>query len=142
MGPDANHGRNGWVYKVGRRAGTTGAADATGPFGSGRLRAGAQVTWFWCGGLPGRPVPAHARSLAVRPCGGAGAPLRVLVRGFDDGGNGVSVAGATVRVGTATATTAANGFATVTAPAPAGTAKLVAERRGKVRSFPVEVRVG
>ena len=30
--------RDGWVYKVGRRAGTTGAADPSGPFGSGRLQ--------------------------------------------------------------------------------------------------------
>ena len=42
----AARGARGWVYKVGRRAGTTGAADPSGPFGRGRAaarRAGAVV---------------------------------------------------------------------------------------------------
>src|SRR4051812_9289962 len=42
-------GHSGWVYKVGNRAGTTGAADPSGPFGTGkRLRGGQRVLWFWC----------------------------------------------------------------------------------------------
>ena len=45
---DVNRGQNGWVYKVGRRAATAGAADPTGPFGHGRLRNGQSVTWFYC----------------------------------------------------------------------------------------------
>jgi hypothetical protein len=141
IGPDANRGRDGWVYKVGRRAGTAGAADATGPFGSGPLSAGAQVTWFWCvlsaTSLCQRTLEATPVAPAVAP----GAPLRVLVRGFDDGGHGVRIAGATVRLGATSATTGADGFATVTAPARAGTAALVAQRTGLVRSFPAEVRV-
>ena len=49
VGPDRNRGRDGWVYKVGRRAGTTPAADPSGPFGTGRrIAAGARVVWFWC----------------------------------------------------------------------------------------------
>ena len=43
---EANRGQDGWVYKVGRRAATAGAADPQGPFGRGRLRAGQRVTWF------------------------------------------------------------------------------------------------
>ena len=38
---ERNRGQDGWVYKVGRRAGTAGAADAAGPFGNGRGCAGA-----------------------------------------------------------------------------------------------------
>ena len=37
---DGNRGQNGWVYKVGRRAASAGAADPGGPFGRGRLRSG------------------------------------------------------------------------------------------------------
>src|SRR4051794_20441522 len=49
IGADRNRGRNGWTYKLGVRSGTTGAADPTGPFGTGRrLRSGDRVTWFWC----------------------------------------------------------------------------------------------
>ena len=48
VGSDRRGGPAGWVYKVGRRAGTTGAADPSGPFGHGRLRRGARVLWFWC----------------------------------------------------------------------------------------------
>src|SRR6476659_2576067 len=33
VGGNRNRGRNGWVYKVGTRAGTAGAADVAGPFG-------------------------------------------------------------------------------------------------------------
>jgi hypothetical protein len=48
IGPDRERGNDGWVYKVGRRAATAGAADTGGPFGRGRLRAGQRVTWFYC----------------------------------------------------------------------------------------------
>ena len=48
VGADRASGASGWVYKVGRRAGTTGAADPSGPFGRGRLKGGARVLWFWC----------------------------------------------------------------------------------------------
>lgn len=142
VGPDRNRGRNGWVYKVGRRVGTAGAADATGPFGSGRLRSRARLTWFWC--VLSR-VSACQRTLEANPASttvAGGATLRVLVRGFDDGGHGSRVAGATVHLGSAQATTAANGMATLTVPASAaGTLRLVAARSGLVRSYPVPVRI-
>jgi len=62
---DRNKGRDGWVYKVGRKAATAGAADPTGPFGTGRrLRSGQRVLWFYC-----RLSSAGScqRALAVRP---------------------------------------------------------------------------
>src|SRR5947209_303371 len=43
IGPDANKGQDGWVYKVGHRAATAGAADPAGPFGNGRLKNGSRV---------------------------------------------------------------------------------------------------
>ena len=43
--------------------------------------------------------------------------IRVKVRGYDDQGRGVAVAGATVRVGSASATTDAGGMAELAVPA-------------------------
>jgi hypothetical protein len=48
VGADRRHGQSGWVYAVNGRVGTAGAADPSGPFGSGRLRGGQKVVWFWC----------------------------------------------------------------------------------------------
>jgi hypothetical protein len=132
-------GASGWVYKVGRRAGTTGAADPSGPFGHGRLKRGARVLWFWCAQTGGE---ACQRTLEVSSAGsvGAGGMLAVTVRGYDDNGNGVPVAGATVRLGPATAVTDASGAAQIVAPA-AGRYRLTAERAGMVRSWPRKVTV-
>jgi hypothetical protein len=132
-------GAAGWVYKVGRRAGTTGAADPSGPFGRGRLKRGARVLWFWCAQAGGE---ACQRTLEVSSAGsvGAGGMLAVTVRGYDDNGNGVPVAGATVRLGSASGITDASGVAQVVAPA-AGAYRLIAERNGMVRSWPRKVSV-
>jgi hypothetical protein len=136
-------GRGGWVYKVGRRAGSTSAADPSGPFGTGkRIRGGQRITWFWCeqdqsGGCQ--------RTLEVRPDRTSAAPgeaLRVTVRGYDDQGHGVPVAGASVRLGSATAVTGADGAAVLTVPAASGRLRLQAERDGMLRAFPREVAVG
>ena len=43
IGPDRARGRDGWVYKVGRRSGSAGAADPGGPFGTGRRSAPASA---------------------------------------------------------------------------------------------------
>ncbi len=90
-------GQAGWVYKVGRRIGTTSASDPSGPFGTGRrLRDGQRVTWFWC-----RVAGRCQRTLEVRPASASvapGAQLSVEVRGFDDFGRGRRIAGATVRL--------------------------------------------
>ena len=139
VGSERRGGPAGWVYKVGRRAGTTGAADPSGPFGNGRLRRGARVLWFWCVQTAGE---ACQRTLEVSsaPTVAPGALLRVAVRGYDDSGRGVPAAGATVRLGSATAVSDAGGVAQVTAPA-SGTARLTAEHEGMVRSWPRTVRV-
>lgn len=143
IGPDANRGSDGWFYKVGRRSGTAGAGDRSGSFGDGRrLRDGQRVTWFYCDADADGDCQ---RTLEVAPAAGrvaAGGALEVTVRGFDNQGRGVAVAGAAVRLGDgATAITAADGTATVTVPAVAGTAELTAERDGMVPAFPREIEV-
>jgi len=139
VGPDRRGGPAGWVYKVGRRVGTTGAADPSGPFGRGKLRRGARLLWFWCVQARGE---ACQRTLEVSsaPVVAPGAMLAVTVRGYDDNGRGVPVAGATVRLGSATAVSDANGVAQVAAPL-SGSAKLTAEHEDMVRSWPRTVRV-
>lgn len=141
VGSDRNRGRDGWVYKVGRKAGTAGAADPAGPFGSGGLRTDDHVTWFWCVlGTSG----SCQRTLEVVPASRsatAGSTLRVTVRGYDDNGRGMNVAGAAVRLGSATATTAADGTATLAVPAASGRIRLTAARAGMVDAFPREVAV-
>jgi hypothetical protein len=142
IGPDRAKGRDGWVYKVGRRSGSSAAADPAGPFGTGRvLRAGQQVLWFWCvkdaADSCQRTLETSSAS-TVAP----GAPLAVTVRGYDEAGKGVAVEGATVRLGDATAVSGPGGVATVTAPAASGSYALEASKPGLVRSFPRTVEVG
>jgi hypothetical protein len=140
IGREANRGRDGWAYKVGRRAGTAGAADIGGPFGTGRrIGAGARVLWFWCR-LGARGCQ---RTLAVRaPATAArGAPLTVTVTGYDDAGRGRGVAGATVVLAGATATTGRDGRATLSAPAAPGSHTLHATAPGLVSAFPERVTV-
>ena len=84
VGREREEGRGGWVYKVGRRAGTAGAADPAGSFGTGRLlRHGQRVTWFWCelqaSGSCQRTLEARPDRRAVRP----GEALRVTARRRD-----------------------------------------------------------
>jgi hypothetical protein len=130
-------GRGGWVYKVGRRTPSLGAADT-----SRKLRDGQRVTWFWCeqddGGGCQRTLEAQPERTAAAP----GEPLRVTVRGYDDQGRGVAVEGATVTLGSATAVSDAAGVAILTVPAEPGEYRLEAAREGVVRAFPVEVTVG
>ncbi len=138
IGSEGNRGQNGWVYKVNRRTGSTGAADPSGPFGSGRIRGGDRLLWFWCK----QGAKGCQRTLEAVPDRTAvvlGDTVRVTVRGYDDRGKGVPVAGVAVRLGSASAVTGADGVASVTV-ADVGRLKLVADRDGMVRSFPREVR--
>jgi hypothetical protein len=141
IGPDRERGRDGWVYKVGRKVGSAGAADPAGSFGDGRkLRAGQQVLWFWCvkdGNDACQRTLATSAAATVAP----GAPLAVTVRGYDEQGRGVPVAGATVTLGGASAQTGADGVAAVTAPATPGEATVQATKPGLVLSFPRKVKV-
>jgi hypothetical protein len=131
VGPDRNRRTDGWVYKVGRRVPSIGAAD---PGGRG-LRAGDRLTWFYC---RAQSSGGCQRTLEVAPVSRAGQPLRVLVRGYDDNGRGVAVAGATVSAGAQTAVTAADGTASF--PVLGATTRSVqAQRAGMVPSFPVRV---
>lgn len=59
VGGDRRGGQSGWVYAVNGRVGSAGAADPSGPFGSGPLRSGQKVVWFWCAkaGACERKVP-------------------------------------------------------------------------------------
>jgi hypothetical protein len=137
------HGNGGWVYKVGRRAGTTAAGDLSGPFGTGRrIHGGQRITWFWCelqqSGSCQRTLEIRPERSTVQP----GEVLRVTVRGYNDQGKGVLVSGAAVRLGSATATTGVGGIATLQVPDAPGSLKLQAKRAGMVRAFPREVKIG
>jgi hypothetical protein len=131
---ERERGRGGWVYKIGRRTPGTGAADT-----SRRLHHGQRVTWFWCeqddmGGCP-RTLDATPERTTAAP----GDALRVRVRGYDDFGRGVDVAGATVRLGSATAVTGGDGVAVLTVVEGG---RLEATKEGLIRAFPREVTVG
>lgn len=140
IGPDGERGAGGWVYKVGHRLATAGAADVAGPFGTGRrLRDGDRLLWFWC-----RSAARCQRTLDVAaPARVApGGRLTVAVRGYDDQGRGVPVTGATVLLGGARATTGAGGRATLTAPRTRGAVALRVTRPGLVPAFPRRVAIG
>jgi hypothetical protein len=134
IGPDLNRGRNGWVYKVGARAATAGAADPAGPFGRGRLRANQRVTWYFCRLTSG----GCQRTLELKAAPVAGG-VEVTVLGYDDEARGVRVAGATVRLGPAEQVTDASGVARFAVDP--GTYRALAEKSGLVRSFTERVVV-
>ena len=125
---DANRGQNGWVYKVGRRAATAGAADPSGPFGRGRLRGAQRVTWFYCRLRNGGCQRTLELSLRTEP-----GSVVASVRGYDDAGRAEAVAGASVTAGAASALTDAAGEARLALPA--GRHSVVAQKEGAVRSF-------
>ena len=131
---DVGRGQSGWVYKVGRRAATAGAADPTGPFGRGRLRAGQRVTWYFCRLRQG----GCQRTLELRTRAEPGTVV-ATVRGYDDEGRGAAVAGATVSAGGVSALTDADGHARL-ALAP-GRYRAVAEKAGLIRSFTERVEL-
>jgi hypothetical protein len=138
IGSERNRGQAGWVYKVGRRGGTAGAGDASGPFGAGPLASGSRVLWFYC-----RVASRCQSSLeataprSARP----GAPVVVHVRAYDDNGRGRAVAGVAVHFGDAQVATGSDGSARFTAPQRPGRFVLSATRPGLVPAFPSEVAV-
>jgi hypothetical protein len=131
---DRNRGQHGWVYKVGRRAATAGAADPGGPLGRGRLRAGQRVTWFYCQLRDGGCQRTLELTWRAEP-----GTLVATVRGYDDQARGVSVEGATVKAGGTEALTDAAGEARLSLPA--GRYRAVADKAGLVRSFAERVEV-
>ena len=136
IGPDANRGQDGWVYKVGRRAGTTGAADPSGPFGHGKLKYGAHVLWFYCRmQSQGCQRTLSFMQIDTQPPGG----LVVRVGAYDDRGRGVPAAGVTVHLDSITGKTDASGVARLSAPL--GVHDMYAEGGGYVRTFDTRVEV-
>jgi hypothetical protein len=125
---DANRGQNGWVYKVGRRAASAGAADPSGPFGRGRLRGAQRVTWFYCRLRNGGCQRTLELRLRTEP-----GTVVASVRGYDDAGRGVAVAGASVTAGAASALTDTGGEARLALAA--GRHVVVARKEGAIRSF-------
>jgi hypothetical protein len=125
VGHDANHGDQGWEYKVGHKSPSSGAGDT-----SGRLKANQQLLWFWC-----TRANHCERTLDVSRNGNV---VRVL--GYDDNGHGQPVAGATVHLDNQTITTAVDGTAQLTI-AP-GRHTLYATKTGLVQSFPQKFTAG
>ena len=133
VGRDRERGAGGWVYKVGRRLPSRSASDPTGV-----LRSGQRLVWFWC-----RQAGNCQRTLAMAAPRSVrrGVRFRVTVRGYDDFGRGRRIRGAVVRSGGGTsARTDARGEATFRATRP-GRVRLVATRRGMIRSFSSVVTV-
>lgn len=131
---DRGRGQNGWVYKVGRTLATAGAGDPSGPFGRGRLRGGRRVTWFYC-----RYRRGCQRTLALRARPAGARLVTVRVRGYDDAGRGVAVAGARVRAGGSSTLTDSGGRALLRLRP--GRHTVSAAKRGLVRSFGERVRI-
>ena len=131
---DRGRGASGWVYKVGNKVASAGAADPSGPFGRGRLRAGARVTWFFC--RMSIRTSSCQRTLAIKALSDA-TGVTVTVRSYDDRGRSRPAGGATVHAGATTVTADSNGVARL----PAGATRAWAEAPGMVRSFeePIEV---
>lgn len=136
VGSESNRGKDGWVYKVGRRTGTTGAADPAGSFGNGRrLRGRDRVLWFWCVQDRRQHCQRTLEATPEQSVVDRGARLRVHVRAYDDFGRALPAAGAVVRLGMAEAVAGADGVATLTVPALSGGGSLYATGAGAVRSF-------
>jgi len=138
IGPDVNKGFDGWVYKVGQKLATAGAADPSGPFGRGRLKDGQRVTWFYC--RLDQESRMCQRTLVVKASATAPGQATVTVRSYDDRGKSVPAAGATVRAGDETTTAGDDGRAVLTLPP--GKHRVHAERTAEIRSFAEEVQVG
>ena len=141
VGGQRNGAQNGWVYEVNGVAGSTGAADPSGPSGNGRrLAPGGTVLWFYCQmGAQGcqRTLTVASQDSTVA----AGAPLMVTVTGSNERGARAPVGGATVTLGASSASTPGSGVATVIAPSEPGSYQLSASAPGLVPSFPVTVQV-
>lgn len=140
IGRDRNRGAAGWVYKVDRRLGTTGAADTSGAFGTGRrLRSGQRILWFYCGNASScqRTLEATPSSRQVT----SGATVAVTVRGYDDQGGAKRIAAATVRLGSARALTGSDRVARLAAPTRPDRYGIAATAPGLVPSFSEAVRV-
>jgi hypothetical protein len=135
IGGERNAGANGWVYKLGHRAPGVGAGSP-----SVRARSGDTVLWFYCRQGPSgcqRTLGLTASASRVAP----GAPVTFTVRGYDDRGHGIAIAGAQVTFAGATGTSGAGGGVTLAAPSAPSTYRAAGGLAGLVPSFPVRVQV-
>jgi hypothetical protein len=141
LGGERNRGQSGWEYKVDHVAGSTGAADPSGPRGDGRrVRSGAHVLWFWCNAAGG----GCQRTLDLRPSArtvSRGARLFVTITGYDNEGRGTPAVGAVATLGSDFASAGPHGEATLIAPSAPGRYSLSAGRPGLVPSFPETIVV-
>jgi hypothetical protein len=135
IGADTNKGFDGWVYKIGSKLATAGAADPGGPFGRGRLKDGQKVLWFYCR-LVGQSCQ---RTLVINVTAPTPGQVNVGVRSANDQGKATGAPGATVHVGDTVVTADAEGHATVAVPP--GTHRVYAERAGEIRSFTTRIEV-
>jgi hypothetical protein len=135
VGSERGRGNDGWFYKVNDRAPEIGAADPT----AATLRDGDRVLWFYC--VFDTDSRSCQRSLRVfpGPTPVVGKPLRVGVRGYDNRGRSVPIAGARVAFGPANALTAADGVADLSVGP--GRDRIVATKAGLVPSFPFPITV-
>lgn len=144
IGRNRNRGQNGWFYKVDDIAGTAGSADPRGSFGGprrGTLASGSRVLWFYC--VFDVTARSCQRTLRVTPTsarGAVGGTLRVHVTGYDNEGRSVPIAGAQVRLGSASVTSDREGIAQVPLQA-AGKGSVTAKKAGMVPAFPVPVTI-
>lgn len=140
LGRFVNKGLDGWVYKVDRKLGTAGGADPTGPFGEGRLRRGQRVLWFYCVFVDS----SCQRSLDVETEVDGG-ELQVSVDAYDDEGEGVDAARATVivrpRKGRGVVRRATDGEGRVSIALESGRYEVFARKAGTIRSFPEDVEI-
>ena len=130
IGSERARGNSGWVYKVGNRSASSGAADTSGPLGRGLLRSKQRVTWFY--GTQRGDSFQRTLTLAVKAGSLPGTAI-ARVRSYDDEGRGRAESGATVTSGAARATTGADGTATL--GAGAGKRRFVVTKRDLIRSF-------
>ena len=138
IGRDRNRGQDGWVYKVGNKLATAGAADPSGPFGTGLLRSRARVTWFYC--RLNASNGSCQRTLALKAVAEGNGTVAVTVRGYDDRGRSKLVAGATVLAGDTTGRTDATGVARLTLE-PGREVQVYATAPKMIRSFTQAVAV-
>jgi hypothetical protein len=131
-------GSDGWVYKVGRLVYSTGAADV-----ARTLKSGQRLLWFYCRMQTSGGCQRTLDLTSAAPPAGpfrAGAPVSLVVRGYDDRGKGVPIGGASVTIAGVTATSQADGTVSITPPF-AGRFTATATAPGLVRSFPLVVTV-
>jgi hypothetical protein len=148
IGTTTNTGSSGWSFKVNDRAGTAGAADSAGPFGTGHLVGGEKVVWFWC---VYDANWACQRSLAISApaTAAAGSTVTVIATAFDDAGASVPAARVKVTVGKATGITSSAGTVQIKVPSTGSSASVHASDANaasssyvqRVQAFPLSIKL-